>query len=180
MNCGRARRWPDALCDFTFHMGVTRFDQTSASQLREIVRGGTASFKVFLAYKGAFGVDDRELYETLKLAKELGVIVTAHCENAELVSALQAKLLARARRDPSGMNRRGRASRSRGRASSDDVRRCAGDALLHCAYELQGCRLCRARSPRARGVNVWVETLIQYLTLDKTWPSGRTSKGRST
>src|SRR6266446_3271505 len=59
-------------CDFTFHMGVTRFDSLAESQLREIVRSGIASFKVFLAYKGAFGVDDFELYHTLKLAKELG------------------------------------------------------------------------------------------------------------
>ncbi|HTL71778.1 MAG TPA: amidohydrolase family protein, partial [bacterium] len=68
-------------CDFTFHMGVTKFDDKSETQLREIVRRGISSFKIFLAYKGAFGIDDTELYRTLKLAKELGVIVTAHCEN---------------------------------------------------------------------------------------------------
>ena len=73
-------------CDFTFHMGVTRYDPLAESQLREIVRAGLSSFKVFLAYKGAFGVDDTELYRTLKLAKELGVIVTAHCENETLVA----------------------------------------------------------------------------------------------
>ncbi len=55
-------------------MGVTRYDALAESQLREIVKRGTASsFKIFLAYKGAFGVDDTELYHTLKLAKELGV-----------------------------------------------------------------------------------------------------------
>ncbi|MES2691983.1 MAG: amidohydrolase family protein, partial [Verrucomicrobiota bacterium] len=45
-------------CDFTFHMGVTKFDDTTEAQLREIVRRGISSFKIFLAYKGAFGVDD--------------------------------------------------------------------------------------------------------------------------
>src|SRR5690606_4174068 len=49
-------------CDFTFHMGVTRFNTDTPAQLRKIVDDGTASFKVFLAYKGAFGVDDTELY----------------------------------------------------------------------------------------------------------------------
>src|ERR1700677_768306 len=68
-------------CDFTFHMGATKFDGGTESQLREIVRRGISSFKVFLAYKGAFGIDDTELFHTLKLARELGVIVTAHCEN---------------------------------------------------------------------------------------------------
>src|SRR5262249_49482406 len=44
--------------------------------------------------KGALGVDDRELYHTLRLAKELGVVVTAHCENETLVAERQAELLA--------------------------------------------------------------------------------------
>src|ERR1700712_5062886 len=34
-------------CDFTFHMGVTKFDATTASQLREIVQRGNSSFKIF-------------------------------------------------------------------------------------------------------------------------------------
>src|ERR1700684_2466141 len=49
-------------------------DLKSEAQLREIVKRGISSFKIFLAYKGAFGVDDTELYHTLQLAKELGVI----------------------------------------------------------------------------------------------------------
>ncbi len=81
-------------CDFSFHMGVTRYDALAESQLRAIVSKGIRSFKVFLAYKGALGVDDRELYQTLKLAKELGVIVTAHCENETLVAERSAELIA--------------------------------------------------------------------------------------
>jgi dihydropyrimidinase len=40
------------------------------------------------------------MYQTLTLAKELGVIVTAHCENAELVSRLQQALLAEGKTGP--------------------------------------------------------------------------------
>src|SRR3954451_4307117 len=65
-------------CDFTFHMGVTRYDSESENDFKEIVRRGNASFKIFLAYKGAFGITDEELYYALTLAKKLGVIVTAH------------------------------------------------------------------------------------------------------
>ena len=87
-------------CDFAFHMSVTRFDQNTETQLREIVRDGTTSFKIFLSYKNFFGVEDGEMYQTLTLAKELGVIVTAHCENAELVSRLQQALLAEGKTGP--------------------------------------------------------------------------------
>jgi dihydropyrimidinase len=87
-------------CDFAFHMSVTRFDQHTGTQLREIVSDGTTSFKIFLSYKNFFGVEDGEMYQTLTLAKELGVIVAAHCENAELVSRLQQALLAEGKTGP--------------------------------------------------------------------------------
>ena len=41
-------------CDFTFHMGVTRYDAEAEADFQEIVKRGLSSFKIFLAYKGAF------------------------------------------------------------------------------------------------------------------------------
>ena len=61
---------------------------------------GISSFKVFLAYKGTFGVDDAELFAIMRLAKSLGVIVTAHCENADAVAAKQRELLAEGKTGP--------------------------------------------------------------------------------
>lgn len=158
-----------ACCDYSFHMGVTRFGAESAPQLREIVRQGVGSFKVFLAYKGAFGVDDAELWQTLSLARELGVIVTAHCENETLVAALQKQLLVAGRTGPDAHH---------------DSRppRVEAEGVHHLTTfaELTGARVyivhlsCRealdeAIAARERGVDVAVETLIQYLVLDKTW-----------
>src|SRR5256886_295991 len=70
----RGKAEGNSACDFTFHMGVTRYDDEAEQDFREIVRLGIASFKIFLAYKGAFGVTDEELYHALTLAKKLGVI----------------------------------------------------------------------------------------------------------
>src|SRR5207244_8646926 len=89
-------------CDYAFHMGVTHWDDRTPEVLQRVVGDGTASFKVFLAYKGAFGIDDTELFRTLALARRLGVIVTAHCENAEIVAQLQARLLAEGKTGPEG------------------------------------------------------------------------------
>src|SRR5438876_11391737 len=81
-------------------MGVTRFDPEAERDFEEIVRRGLSSFKIFLAYKGAFGITDEELYHALDLAKKLGVIVTAHCENADLGLELQKKLLSEGKTGP--------------------------------------------------------------------------------
>ncbi len=155
-------------CDFSFHFGVTRFDDTRAEQLREVVRRGVGSFKVFLAYKGAFGIDDTELYRTLRLAKELGVIVTAHCENETLIAERQRELLQAGRTDPGQHHE-----------SRPPLVEAEGVHHLLTFAELTGAEtyivhlscaeaLAEALAARQRGVKVSVETLIQYLLLDKT------------
>src|SRR6202167_2569278 len=87
-------------CGYSFHISVTKFESPPEAQLREIVADGIASFKIFLAYKNFFGVDDGEMYQTLTLARERGVITTAHCENAGLVGRLQQELLAQGKTGP--------------------------------------------------------------------------------
>ena len=156
-------------CDFTFHMGVSKFDDKTEKQLREIVKRGVSSFKIFLAYKGAFGVDDTELYRTLKLAKELGVIVTAHCENETLIAERQKELIAAGKTD-SGQHYESRppAVEAEGVHHLMTFAELTGAATyivhLSCKEALD-----QAIAARQRGVRVSVETLIQYLTLDKTY-----------
>jgi dihydropyrimidinase len=156
-------------CDFSFHMGVTKFDATTEAQLREIVKRGISSFKIFLAYKGAFGIDDTELYRTLKLAKELGVIVTAHCENETLVAERSKELLAAGKTDP-GQHHESRPPlvEAEGVHHLMTFAELTGAAtyIVHLSCEEA---LKEALAARARGVRVGIETLIQYLVLDKTY-----------
>ena len=155
-------------CDYAFHMGVTGFDAGRAAQLRHIVEAGVASFKIFLAYKGAFGIDDAELYQTLRLARELGVVVAAHCENETLVAERQQELLAAGVRGPEGHHE-----------SRPPLVEAEGVHHLMTFAQLTGAHvyivhlsceeaLREAVAARMRGVNVRVETLIQYLLLDAT------------
>lgn len=155
-------------CDYTYHMGVTKFDDAAEAQLREIVSRGVSSFKIFLAYKGAFGIDDTELYRALKLAKELGVIVCAHCENETLVSERQRELLAAGVTGPEGHHEsRPPLVEAEGVHHLMTFAELTGAAVyivhLSCEEALR-----EAIAARMRGVRVSVETLIQYLLLDKT------------
>jgi dihydropyrimidinase len=155
-------------CDFTFHMGVTRFDESTRSQLKEIVAAGLSSFKVFLAYKGAFGVDDAELFDVMKLAKSLGVIVTAHCENADAVSMRCRELIEAGKTGPEWHEpSRPEAIEALG---VHHLLTFASVHQTHCYIVHTSCQPAveQALKARAAGAKVWIETLIQYLTLDKT------------
>jgi dihydropyrimidinase len=156
-------------CDYTFHMAVSKFDESTSDQLREIVADGIASFKVFLAYKGFFGVEDDELFETLKLAKELGVITTAHCENAELVAQLCEKLLAEGKTGPE-WHEPSRPTRVEAEGTSHfasflELTGATGYVVhLSCKEALEA-----AVDAKLRGVELYVESVIPHFCFDKTF-----------
>lgn len=156
-------------CDYAFHMAVTKFGRETEAQLRQIVSDGTASFKIFLAYKNFFGVDDGEMYQTLELAKRLGVIVTAHCENAELVARLQQMLLAEGKTGPEWHEPSRPESveaEGTGRFATFLENTGATGYVVHlsCAKALQA-----ALAAKSRGVRIYVESVLPHFLLDKTF-----------
>jgi dihydropyrimidinase len=164
-------------CDYAFHMSVTKFVQETESQLRDIVADGTSSFKIFLAYKNFFGVDDAEMFQTLTLAKKLGVIVAAHCENAELVARLQQQLLAEGKTGPEwhepsrpesveaeGTNRFATFLENTG--ATGYVVHLSCQKALHAAL-----------AAKQRGVPLSVEAVLPHLLLDKTFVERRGVEG---
>jgi dihydropyrimidinase len=156
-------------CDYAFHMSVTKFGEETESQLREIVADGTASFKIFLAYKNFFGVDDGEMYQTLTLAKKLGVIVTAHCENAELVARLQAQLIAAGKTGPEWhepSRPESVESEGTGRFATFLENTGATGYVVHLSCERA---LNVARAAKERGVRLSVEAVLPHLLLDKSF-----------
>jgi dihydropyrimidinase len=155
-------------CDYAFHIAVTRFNEKTEQQLRHIVADGTTSFKVFLSYKDFFGVDDGEMYQVLKLAAELGVIITAHCENAELVSRLQKLLLSQGKTGPEWHE-----------PSRPEFVEAEGTTRFATFLEATGatgyivhlsCKpaLKAAIEARQRGVKLSVEAVVPHFLLDKT------------
>ncbi|HEV8319240.1 MAG TPA: dihydropyrimidinase [Gemmatimonadales bacterium] len=166
-----------AAVDYTFHMSVVRFEDDIRDQFREIVKAGVASFKVFLAYKGALNLSDEHLFAAMKLAKELGVIVTAHCENADAIDALQKALLAAGKSGPEWHG-----------PSRPPVVEADGVHHLCTFAELLGTHVyivhtsCEpavraALAARQRGVNVWIESVIPHFVLDETYAARRAFEG---
>lgn len=157
-----------AAVDYSFHMGVTAFNDQTETKLKSIVDQGIRSFKIFLAYEGAFGIGDRELFRTLELANRLGVVVTAHCENAVLISQLQQRLLAAGKTGPQYHE-----------PSRPEIVEVEGVKRLMTFAELTDCPVyvvhtsCQPaidaiQAARQRGVRAWIETVIPFLVLDKS------------
>ena len=156
-------------CDYTFHMSVTKYIGETESQLREIVADGISSFKIFLAYQNFFGVEDREMYPTMMLAKKLGVIVTAHCENAELVGKLQQRLMAEGKTGPEWHEPSRPESveaEGTGRFATFLENTGAAGYVVHLSCEPA---LKAALAAKSRGVRIAIESVIPHFMLDKTY-----------
>lgn len=156
-------------CDYSFHMAVTRNDRETEQQLREVVRRGVTSFKVYLAYKDSVNLPDRELVPTLRLAAELGVMTMGHCEDAEAIDRLQKQLIAEGKTGPEWhYHSRPPSMEAAGTKHFASLARETGARAyvvhLSCEESLQA-----ALVERDLGADLRIETLTSYLLLDKSY-----------
>lgn len=156
-----------AVADYGFHMAVTWYGEQVEKEMRQVhAENGISSFKVFMAYTGAIGVDDDEMIGVIDTAASLGALVTAHCEHGLAVQALQKKLVAQGKTHPRH-HAESRPSWVEGEATNRAIMlaKCAGQPIyivhLTCRESMEA--VTRAR---ADGQLVYVETCPQYLLLD--------------
>lgn len=120
-----ARAKPKVCCDYSFHMAVTWWDGpdgevarqmgvlTGAEQpregdptLAELRHPATGSilnsFKMFMAYKGVFMLNDGELMAAMSRCKQLGALPQVHAENGDLVAEGSKKMIALGITGPEG------------------------------------------------------------------------------
>ncbi|MBU0678472.1 MAG: dihydropyrimidinase [Verrucomicrobia bacterium] len=170
---GGFEKWMNAsegrsACDYTFHLALSQYNETVEKEARKVVEEGVASFKVYLAYNASVGIEDDQLNPILKLAKDCGVIVCCHCENDALISERQKRLLAEGKTGPEWHHESRppfvEADGSRHFAAALEATGAHGyNVHLSCREALE-----EAVAAQKRGVNLWIETVIQFLTLDNS------------
>ncbi len=82
----------NTLCDYSFHMAVTDFNENTKAEIEKMVNTeGIISFKTFMAYKGALMIDDRQMIGLMMEAKKQGGMVIVHATNGDMIDFLIAK-----------------------------------------------------------------------------------------
>jgi len=83
-----------AAIDYSFHMNLTTFNEKIAKEIPRLRELGIQTLKVFTAYNGRLRLDDASIFKALRIAKENGMLVMAHCENGDVIETLVAEALA--------------------------------------------------------------------------------------
>jgi dihydropyrimidinase len=158
-----------ASCDYGFHLMIKRFDAELERQLEALVERGLKSIKVYLAYKPALAIGEDDLFRVMEFAAKHDLVVMAHCENADLIPALQKKLLAEGKTGPEWHEpSRPPMVEAEGVCKFLTFAAAAGARAyvvhLSCTEALS-----MADRFRDMGNDLYIETMIQYLTLDKSY-----------
>lgn len=71
-------------CDYGFHMTLCEWNKDVEKEMEDMVSLGITSFKMYMAYKN-LQVSEEEINNALKKAKELGALISFHCENGDKI-----------------------------------------------------------------------------------------------
>ena len=159
---------PQICSDVGYHMAITGWDENVFNEMEDAVKMGVNSFKHFMAYKGALMIEDDEMFASFKRCRELGALPMVHAENGNLVADLQADMLAKGITGPEG-HAYSRPPEFEGEAANRaiTIADAAGVPLyiVHVSCEQSHEAIRRARQ---KGMRVYGEPLIQFLTLDES------------
>lgn len=154
--------------DYSFHATVSSWYEGITEDMGRLVRDGIASFKVYMAYKGAVMIDDRQLFEVLRSSAEQGSRICIHAENGDVIDAIAQHLVSEGKIAP-----RYHLPARPALTESEAVHRAlviaeltgAAPYLVHMSAAESIEHVQRARE---RGVPVVAETCTHYLTLDES------------
>ena len=156
-----------AVFDYAFHMAVTWFDTADVrSEFKWCVDQGITSFKTFMAYKGALGIDDDELFKVLQYGRDHGVLVTVHAENGDIVDNLVARHRGEGKLSPE-WHAKSRPPEVEGEATHRAITLARFNGTpLYIVHMTCDDSLSKVRAARATGQVVYAETCPQYLVFD--------------
>jgi len=157
------RKAEKAAIDYSFHMNLTKFDERIASELPALRDMGITTLKVFTAYNGRLRLDDASIFRALRIARDNGLLVMAHCENGDVIEVLVPEALAAGHVEPEWH------ARTRpGWGAVDATLRLAAmaneaEAPVYIVHLNMGGEVDMLRYGREHGTRIMGETCPQYL-----------------
>jgi dihydropyrimidinase len=152
-----------AAIDYSFHMNLTRLDDSLAAEIPSLPGMGITTLKVFTAYNNRLRLDDGAIFRAMRIARDKGMLVMLHAENGDVIETLVAEALAAGKTSPEWHAR----TRPAWGAVEATFRAAAlaaqADAPLYVVHMNAGGEVDMLRYARERGVKVMGETCPQYL-----------------
>ncbi|MEJ8553042.1 dihydropyrimidinase [Tepidibacter sp. Z1-5] len=155
-------------CDYGFHMAITDWNENVSSEMEEMKDLGVTSYKMYMAYKNVLQVNDSEILDALNKSKEIGALMSFHCENGDIIDFLVNK----------AKNNNELSPKYHAITRPDDVEAEAvyrliklakmADVPIYIVHLSTKRALEIVTTERKNGAKIYVETCPQYLLLDES------------
>src|SRR6202048_3474028 len=154
-----------AVIDYGFHMIMTDLNDQTEQEMDALVRQGVTSFKLFMAYRGVFMLDDASIFKALLRTARNGGTICMHAENGDVIDVLVQRALAEGKTAP-----RYHALTRPARAEAEATHRAIAlgeiaDVPIYIVHLSAAEALEMVAEARDRGLPAFAETCPQYLFL---------------
>ena len=151
--------------DYSLHMVIREANQANLKQIRQIIRKGVQSVKLFMTYRrDGLLMSDINIYRIMKEVAKYGGVVGLHCENNDYIECLVSEFLAAEKTEPFY-----HAKSRPPEAEVEAVRRATtlagfADANMYVVHMSTRGAMESVVEARNRGLDVYAETCPHYLT----------------
>jgi dihydropyrimidinase len=154
-----------AAIDYGFHMIMTDLNDQTEREMDALVRQGVTSFKLFMAYRGIFMLDDGSIFKALLRTGQNGGTICMHAENGDVIDVLVQRALAAGHTAP-----KYHALTRPPRAEAEATHRAIAlaeiaDVPIYIVHLSAAEALEKVTEARDRGLLAYAETCPQYLFL---------------
>src|SRR5258706_3288186 len=155
-----------AVIEYCFQITITDLAGAPEAAMDDIIAAGVTTFKLLMAYRNPFRVDDETIYRVLRGSAKLGGLVMVHAENGIVIDLLIREAVAAGHTAPL-YHALTRPAILEGEAAQRAIKLATlAESPLYvvhvsCAHSLRA-----VAAARVKGLPVWGETCPQYLYLN--------------
>jgi dihydropyrimidinase len=158
-----AKADPKAAIDFSFHMNISSLNAQIETEIPELPEMGITSLKVFTAYNNRLRLQDDQIFQVMRIAKQHNLLTMVHAENGDMIELLVAEALQAGNTTPEWHAR----TRPAWGAVEASLRSAAlaaqAEAPLYIVHMNAGGEVDMLEYARQNGLPVMGETCPQYL-----------------
>ena len=154
-----------AVIDYGFHMIMTDLNDQTEQEMDALVCQGVTSFKLFMAYRGVFMLDDGSIFKALLRTGKNGGMICMHAENGDVIDVLVQRAL-RAGQTAPKYHALTRPARAEAEATHRAIALAEiADVPVYIVHLSAAEALEMVAEARDRGLPAYAETCPQYLFL---------------
>ncbi len=154
--------------DYSFHVSPIEWRETTEQEIKTCIERGITSFKIYMAYKKAVGLEDDEIENVLRAVGKYGGLVTVHAEMGDEIDAMRDNAASAGKLDPAA-----HAQTRPNFTEADAVKKVIDMAQetncpLYVVHVSTKEAVEHIENAQKKGQKVWGETCPHYLLLDES------------